>query len=61
MNLDNVKYPWMLIKFKDNTEITLQNCHRLPDGRLGRIQQMLAQELHKHKNHARNRGEVANS
>ena len=61
MNLDNVKYPWMLIKFKDNTEIELKNCERLPEGRLARIQQMLAQELHKAKMYARNKGEVETS
>lgn len=62
MNLDNVKYPWMLIKFKENgTEILMKNAERLPEGRLGRIQQMLAMELHNHKKHARNKGEVATS
>ena len=54
MNQNKIKYPWMLIKFKENAmEIQGGNLARLNEGKLGQLLPLMQRELRLAKVNAR--------
>lgn len=60
MNLDNVKYPWLLVKFKDNQaiEVVSGNASILPEIKLQKALPIMQRHLQETKRNARHNKEA---